>query len=39
VAVNREIQGVLAGLERLNAEWETAAAKLAELETNAGVTP
>jgi ATP-binding cassette subfamily F protein 3 len=38
VAVNREIQGVLAGLERLNAEWETAAAKLAELETNDGLT-
>ena len=32
VEINREIQGVLASLERLNTEWETAAGKLTELE-------
>ena len=34
VAVNREIQGVLVGLERLNTEWEDAAGKLAGLEAS-----
>jgi ATP-binding cassette subfamily F protein 3 len=32
VAINREVQDVLTALERLNAEWEAAASRLAELE-------
>ncbi len=30
--INRALQGVLAGVERLTADWETAATRLAELE-------
>ena len=34
VAINREIQAVLADLERMTGEWEAAAGKLAELEAS-----